>query len=149
MHQKRLLSFLALSSLIALPVVFAADKSDPVEAREAIMTALSRNMKAMGAMAKGEQPFDAAVFANHAKVVANEANKDLVALFPAGSDEFTDAKPEIWQNMDDFKARAAALKEKANALAAVSATRDKGKMLAAQGELGKVCEGCHQKYKAD
>lgn len=150
MQKKTFLSAIAIASLLALPVAFAADDGDPIKAREGYMKVLAKNMKAMGQMAKGEQPFDAARFGGHAKEVAAQANKDLIALFPPDSDMGdTEAKPEIWKNMEDFKARAASLKEKANALAAAAATNDKAQMLAAQGELGKVCKGCHEKYKAD
>jgi len=148
MHKKILLAAIALSTVLASAVAYSAE--DPaVEAREKAMKTMGKNMKAMMKMAKGETPFDAAQFTEHAKAVAGEANKDLVALFPADTDMGTDAKPEIWTNMDDFKARAADLKEKANALVAAAETGDQAKMTAAQGDVGKVCGGCHKKYKED
>lgn len=150
MHKTTLLSALALASALAFPAAHAADDQDPIEVREGIMKTMGKNMKAMGAMAKGAEPFVAAQFATHAQALAAAAGKDLIAAFPAGSDlGETEAKPEIWENMDDFKARDADMKEKAKALVATSADGDQAAMTAAFGELGKVCKGCHEKYRAD
>lgn len=149
MKSLSLFSTLILASTLIAPAVFASDDHSPEQKREHLMETMAKNMKAMGGLLKGKQTFDADKFTQFAHNLAAEANKDLMALFPAGSGQGTDAKPAIWNNLDDFKARATELKNKADGLVAAAATGEQAKMAQAQGELGRVCKGCHQKYKAD
>ena len=56
------------------------------------------------------------------------------------------AKPEIWQNMDDFKARLAKFGD--DAKAASTNVKDLNSFKAAFANIGKNdCGGCHDKYR--
>ena len=74
-------------------------------------------------------------------------------LFPKGTSiddnvAKTAAKKEIWDNFDDFKAKATKLGELAGALEAAAGTGDKDKITAAFNAMGKDgCGGCHTLYK--
>ncbi len=59
----------------------------------------------MAAMAKGERPYDAAAFARHAEIVAFMSKLPLEGFIPGSDTGETKAKPEIWLDMDDFKAK--------------------------------------------
>jgi len=60
----------------------------------------------------------------------------------------TAAKKEIWDNFDDFKAKAAKLASLAADLEAAAATGDKQKITDAFNTMGKDgCGGCHSLYK--
>jgi len=143
---------LALATLLAAGAVRAAEgegaHNRAIEYRESIMTILAWNMKPMGAMVKGEAPFDAAKFQAQAKDLAAVAQLDLLAGFPEGSDQGeTDAKPEIWMKWDDFKGKLEALRSASKNLAEASVGGDLEKIKPAFGELGKSCKGCHEAYK--
>ena len=91
---------------IALGVGVALAQQDPIAARRALMKANGDEAKIGGAMAKGEAPFDLAkarkMFA-HVRGCVGEGAGPVSENSKTGGD--TAAKPEIWENMDDFKAR--------------------------------------------
>jgi len=72
--------------------------------------------------------------------------------FPAGTGPNvgkTGAKPEIWQDPQDFAAKQAAFQKAAQALNAAAKGNDLGAIKARFGDLGKTCKGCHDKYRAE
>ena len=82
-----------------------------------------------------------------------------VTLFPKGTehggaadklipdkDDQSEAKPEIWENFDDFKKIAMKLKD-ASAKAAGAAAQGKGTFTAAFNDMTKVCKECHETYR--
>ena len=99
---------------IALGVTAAIAQQDPIAARKALMKANGDQGKIGAAMIKGEAPFDLDK-AHKVFATFEDASAKALALFPENSiDEATadypySASPEIWQNLDDFKARFAKL----------------------------------------
>ena len=64
---------------------------------------------------------------------------------PTADDPYT-ASPDIWKNMDDFKARLA--KFGTDAKSAASSVKDLDSFKAAFGNIGKNdCGACHEKYR--
>ena len=61
-------------------------------------------------------------------------------------DDQSEAKPEIWENFDDFKKIAMKLKD-ASAKAAGAAEQGKGTFTAAFNDMTKVCKECHETYR--
>jgi cytochrome c556 len=103
------------------------------------------------AMVKGEAPFDltkarkifAAFDDTAAKAPALFAEKLIDQ--PTANDPYT-ASPDIWKNMDDFKARLAKLGT--DAKSAASSVTDLDSFKAAFGNIGKNdCGACHEKYR--
>lgn len=122
-----------------------------IGARQAGMKDLGKQMGIInGFVEKGEG--DVAAVAAAAKVIAGAAEA-IPGLFPAGTGmedgvDKNGAKPEIWSNMDGFKAAAAKLGELAAAVDAAAATGDKAAIAAAFGALGKDgCGGCHSVFR--
>ena len=82
-----------------------------------------------------------------------EAAGKIPSLFVPGSSiddnvAKTAAKKEIWDNFDDFKAKAAKLASLAGDLEAAAGTGDKQKITDAFNTMGKEgCGGCHSLYK--
>ncbi len=135
----------AVTALTAAAVSWAA--MDPIATRQAVMKNNGAAIGTLAAMAKGEAPFDAAAANLAVKVIFNGA-VGFSDLFPAGTETGgeTEASPKIWEAMDDFKAKDAALVE---AAAGVMATpiADLDGVKAALGALGKNCQGCHETYR--
>ncbi|MGB0661783.1 MAG: c-type cytochrome [Mangrovicoccus sp.] len=136
------LMILALGLTLSSTAVMASD-ADIVEARQAAMKTIGQNMKALGTMAKGAMPFDAAVANASAAAIAAEAAK-ISALFETqahtGDDE---ALPAIWENYADFTAKGEALASAASSVS-IASKEDLG---AAMGQIGGSCKACHSKYK--
>ncbi|RST83857.1 cytochrome C556 [Aquibium carbonis] len=132
----------------ALTFAVSASIAGPAEDREAMMKSFGGALGQLAPIARGEQPFDAAVV--NAAVEALNANAmkfDVAALFPAGSGEGTDALPAIWENLADFEAKAEKFKADVAGVAA-NPPADQAAVGAALGVIGGNCGACHQPYRA-
>ena len=136
---------------ITLGITAAIAQQDPIAARKALMKANGDQGKIGAAMMKGEAPFDLAK-AHEIFATWENASSKAPALFPENSidqptaDDPFSASPEIWQNLDDFKARLAKLG--ADAKAADASVKDLESFKAAFANIGKNdCGGCHEKYR--
>lgn len=86
-----------------------------------------------------------------ATVIATLAPQ-IPSWFPAGTGPDvgkTEAKAEIWQRPDDFRAKAAAMNEAAQAFRAAAAGTDVEAMRAAHADLGQSCKACHDLYREE
>lgn len=137
---------LVLTLVMAGGIAFAQSKAtDPdVKARQELMDSNGAQAGALGGMASGKTPFDAAAAAAaKAQLIANAA--DIAVKFkPEATDPATKAKAEIWTNWDDFAAKAAALGAAAEALDVTSAET----IGAGMGAIGGACKACHTDYRA-
>ena len=133
---------------IALGVGVALAQQDPIAARRALMKANGDEAKMGGAMVKGEAPFDLAK-ARKMFATFQDASAKAPALFPDNSKTGGDtaAKPEIWENMDDFKAKAEKMQAETAKLLQVAQTGDATALKAQVGETGKACKACHDNYR--
>ena len=136
---------------ITLGVTAAIAQQDPIAARKALMKANADQAKIAVAMTKGEAPFDLEK-AHKVFATFEDAAAKAPALFPENStdqptaDDPYSASPDIWQNLEDFKARFA--KFGADAKAADASVKDLESFKAAFGNIGKNdCGGCHEKYR--
>lgn len=132
----------------AIAVFATAAMAGPIEDRQAFMKQNGRLLGALGPMAKGEQPFDAAqaiamlqAFNEHSQTL------DVAAMFPEGSEEGdTRASPKIWEDMAGFQA--AVDEFKADAAAAAAANPQDVEALQAQmAAVGANCGSCHEAYR--
>ena len=147
MLMNRLCKAVIIASALSVTASVSA-VAGPVEDRKELMKSVVKSVKLAVPMAKGEVPFDAAAAAAAMQTI-NEVPDKFVKLFPAGSDkhEKTEASPKIWQDMNDFMAKAADLK----------AASAKTKTAAGQGldafkaavfdDLVKTCKACHDAYR--
>ena len=138
--------FLAIAAITS-SLAFAAD--DPVVARQQLMKQNGQAAKLGYQMIKGKVPFDAAAAATAMNQIATDM-ETFPSLFPPGSDKApkTTASPDIFANMDDFKARAAKLGADAKAAATAAATGPDA-FAAAFGPIDQDCGGCHRKYRTN
>jgi len=142
---------LSVLALVGLAATVAAAQQNPIAARKQLMKDNGDQAKIGAAMAKGEAPFDLAK-AHQIFTTFEETASKAPALFEdntpeqATADDPYTASPDIWKNMDDFKARLA--KFGADAKAATSSVKDLESFKAAFGNIGKNdCGGCHEKYR--
>lgn len=140
---KRIIFFCVAACLAVAGPVSAQDS--PIKQRQALMKKNGDSAKTAGAMLKGEKPYDAAAAAEAMKMISGTLD-EFVTLFPEGSDEGSDAKPDIWQNKADFDAYAQETKKAANA-AAEAAAGGAESFQAAFATVGQNCKGCHEKYR--
>jgi len=118
--------------------------------RQAGYTMLGWNFGPMAQMVRGKTPWDAAEFARRAERVALIAPQ-LLEGFPEGSDTgaTTEAKPDIWKNMDDFKLKMDDLVKQSKLLADAAKSGDEAKMKEQFKQTAGTCKACHDKYRSE
>ena len=117
--------------------------------RQSYFTLLAMNFGPMGAMLKGDMPWDEEKLVMFAEDVAALATIDVTRAFPEGSDKGTTrAKPEIWENKDDFMAKYKDLTDSTPALVAAAKSGDRSAIAEAVRNTGGKCKACHDEYKA-
>ncbi|UHS55932.1 MULTISPECIES: cytochrome c [Agrobacterium] len=138
------LKTIAASILIGCLCAGAVSAAGEVEKREGLMKGIGGAMGALGAIAKGEKPYDAAAVKTAVTTISTNA-KAFPDQFPAGS-EGGAAAPAIWQNFADFKSKSEKLGTDADAVLAQLPT-DQASVGAALKTLGADCSSCHQTYR--
>lgn len=135
----------ALALCLGASAVFAA--GEPQVVRQDLMKKIGGSLGALGAIAKGQKPYDAEAVKTALSTISASA-KDFPNHFPAGSETGleTEASLTIWQNMADFKAKAAKLSTDADAVLAAMPADSAGVGQALQ-TLGAECGACHQPYR--
>lgn len=144
------------AALAATPLAtLAEEEEDPIhlaiEARHGYYQMLAMNMGTLAGMAKGEIPYDEARAVTAATNIQALTGYDLPSLFIDGSgrgqtQEETAAKPDIWTNMDDFRAKFGGLRDAA--AGAPDAVKGGAENVgAAVGKLGAACKACHDLYR--
>lgn len=132
---------LALGAALFAGAAFAQDAT--VAARQEAMKTVAASTKVLGDMATDKAPFDTAK-AEEARLALASAAASIPTLFQTeATDPKSEAKPEIWQNWDDFTAKAAALETAATGADASSLDAVK----AAMGQIGPTCRACHTDYR--
>lgn len=148
---KRFLVFLALIAGGAGMTGSAQAQQKPedvIKFRKAVMTIQAWHMRPMALMVKGQQPYDATLFAWYAGVVQSTSFM-LPDAFSPGSDKGADTKahPQIWKDNEKFKQ--ATDRFNAEALKLVEAAKA-GNLEAVKGPFGAVaknCGGCHEAFR--
>ena len=144
------LSRLAVTALALVLVCGAAlahrDATGIVKQRMDAMTAMGDAMKALRAMMRGAQPYDAERVMTHATTIAGHAGEKMTALFPEGSLKHpTRAKPAIWDDWNRFAESARQLAMHADALAA-TASNDRAPDDVFK-RLQQTCSDCHRAFR--
>ena len=119
-----------------------------VKKRMDAMSDIGDQMKAMAAILKGEQTFDASSVHTSATIIAGHA-RNIPELFPEGSlKKPSEALPVVWSRWEDFtklgssmEASAVSLAEVANSAQSITDVRDQ--IIA----VGKSCKACHADFR--
>ncbi|ULR42993.1 cytochrome c [Rhizobium sp. K102] len=116
------------------------------DSRVALMKKIGGSAGALAGIAKGEKPYDAETVKTALATIAT-TSKVFPDQFKPGTETGDEAvSPKVWENMDDFKARAAKLSADAEtALAQLPA--DAAAVGATMNTLGANCAGCHKAYR--
>jgi cytochrome c556 len=135
-------------------VAEAADFSNQIKARKALMQVYAFNMGQLGAMVKGKMPYDANAAKGAAGNVLAAASMYGRAMWPKGSDNTapglagkTRAKPDIWSNFPKVKEASMGLVAAAKTLSA-EAGNGVDALKANIGAVGKACGSCHKPFRA-
>lgn len=136
-------------ALAALAVPLLAAPADMVRARIEGYRELGAAFKAVNDGLRGSE-LQTILIQQSARQIRNAARAQY-GWFPAGSDASagvrTAAKPEIWTQGVQFKAKQDAFVAAADSFARVAATGNAAAIRAEARKLGATCKGCHDLYK--
>lgn len=142
------------SIVAALAVCFSAGafaqqspEETAIKYRQGVMRIMNWNLAPMGAMVKGDKPFDKAIFARNAARMEAVSTMPLEGFIPGSDKGETKATPEIWTKNDNFKGAMEKMQKEVAKLAQVSKASDEAAMKTQFGEVGKTCKGCHDDFR--
>jgi cytochrome c556 len=151
------LAMVLAGGILSMGVLTAANAADPkpqdtVDYRKSVYTIIGWNFAPIGAMMKGEVPFDAAAVARHAQYV-EMMSKAAPEGFPKGTGpdavKDTEAKPEIWTKSSEFETKMTNFQQEAAKLNEVAKTGDEKAIKAQFGKTAETCKACHKAFKQD
>jgi len=147
--KKKLAATLAVALLMSTTATVAENSFEQeIEYRQGVMSILSWNMKHLGGMLKGKQPYDAEKIKTHAADIASVASLNIMAGFPEDSTgEDSSALEDIWMDFETFEEKMDDFKKAADAMNMAAQSGDKGAVATAMGPLGDSCKGCHKPFK--
>lgn len=149
--RKTLISLTITSGLLAsLHTSAHFDDSEPLQSyRQSYFALLAMNFGPIGAMLKGEMPWNESALQGYADDMAALKTLNVMRGFAPGSDKGTTrAKPEIWENMSDFESKLNDLNTAIGALQKASRSGDKKMLAKSVGDVGQSCKSCHDDYKS-
>ncbi|MCB5176536.1 MULTISPECIES: c-type cytochrome [Microvirga] len=134
------------ASLLALGVTAAIAQSNVVEQRQQLMKEMGAQTRPIGAMLRGQEPFDLAKVQAGLKVFAENSQK-AQSLWPESSKDApkTDALPAIWQNKAKFESIMTELHQ--DAQTAMSAIKDEASFKAQMPQVLQNCGACHNDFR--
>ena len=132
---------------LGLALVQAQDDDAPVLAyRQRLMKGQGAGMGSIGDILKYKLPYSADIkthasnISAYAKMIPGAFEKNIAM----GK---TDAQAVVWENWDDFTAKAKALEDAAAKLAASAESGEMRAMMPNVKALGEACRGCHDTYR--
>ena len=143
---------LGMGLLTAANAADATKPEDVVQYRQSVYTIIGWNFKPIGAMVKGEVPFDAAAVARHAQYV-EMMSKAAPEGFSKGTGpdvvKKTEAKPEIWTKWSEFETKMNDFQQEAAKLTEVAKGGDEKAIKAQFGKTAETCKACHKEFRKD
>ena len=115
-----------------------------VRERMELMTEMGKRLLATSKRLRANR--DLETVTNDARAIHDLASK-ITTLFPAGSTQApTAAKPAVWQDWDDFAAKAKNLEKESEKLVNTG-TKDGAALRTQFRAVGFACDACHDKYR--
>ncbi|GLR70588.1 c-type cytochrome [Agaribacter marinus] len=122
-----------------------------IQFRKAVFQLIRSNMGPLGAMAKGNIPYDPALMEENGERMV-QLGMMIGDYFHADTSSFkvpSDAKDSVWTNKADFIAKSEDFIAAAQNLQNVAAAKDEDNYRKAIGGVGGTCKACHDDYKKD
>ncbi|WP_026374604.1 c-type cytochrome [Aestuariibacter salexigens] len=136
---------------IAQPAANQKQADTAVQFRQALLQLVRSNVGAIGAMNKGQIPFDTAQMEKNG-LRLEQLSLMMADYFTLDTREFdtdTEALDKIWEKGADFQSKIDALTSAGQGLQSAAKSGDESQYKAAIGDVFKSCKGCHDIYKAD
>ena len=142
----RLLALAACTACAAGPAAAQfAKKDDAIAYRQSALRVMGAHFGRLGAMAKGEVPFDARAAQENADIVQFMARLPWAGFGPGT--EGGKAKASVWSENARFREHADKMNAEAARLAAAAKQGDLARLKAAFGATARSCKACHDSFR--
>ncbi|MGO4572325.1 c-type cytochrome [Microvirga sp. 2TAF3] len=134
------------ASLLALGVTAAIAQANVIEQRQKLMKDNGEHSRVIGAMLRGQAPFDLAQVQTALKAYSHNA-KEAPSLFPENSKSGGNTKvlPAVWESKADFNA--IFVKFEQDAQAALTSIKDEATFKAEMPKVLQNCGTCHKTFR--
>ena len=143
--QKLILSTTALFAMSSTAFAQFQNADKAVEYRESVMTVMGTHFGRIGAVVKGDVPYNKDEVAKNAAIVSMMSTLPWQAFGPGM--EGGKAKSEVWSDNAKFKAAAEKLQLATANLNTAAQSGDLDNIKKAFGAAGQACKGCHDDFK--
>jgi len=143
--QKLILSTAALLAMSSTAFAQFQNADKAVEYRESVMTVMGTHFGRIGAVVKGDVPYNKDEVAKNAAIVSMMSTLPWQAFGPGM--EGGKAKSEVWSDNAKFKAAAEKLQLATANLNTAAQSGDLDSIKKAFGAAGQACKGCHDDFK--
>ena len=140
---------IATAAIAVATSAFAQPKPEAfVKHRQSAFALMGWYFGPMGAVAKGEKPFNKDELVKATALVATMAKLPYDS-FPVGTETVgnTQALPAVWSNNAKFKELAAKLSTETETLAKLASAGDEAGFKKQFGVVGGTCKACHDDFK--
>lgn len=146
---KQVLGIAALAAVCATSSIALAQQKpeDVIKFRKGAYSVMGWYMGQMGAMVKGQAPFDQKVFVRNAAIIEQMSHVVPDAFVPGSDKGETRAKPEIWQQQDKFKTVLERFQGEAAKMAQITKQGNPDQIRTQFGALAKSCNNCHDDFR--
>jgi len=137
-----------LAGIVAITYAQEIKPDRAIKYRQGALTVMGWHFGVLGAMAKGERPYNKDEAIKRASIVSEVSKLPWEGFIP-GSDQGapTKAKPEIWKEPGKFKDLQDKLIEETGKLATVAKNGDEAALKTQVGATGKACSNCHDDFR--
>jgi cytochrome c556 len=153
MKRNAILTWSALAVVIPFSVAVVAQEMRPdraIKYRQAVMYAMNANVAILGAMAKGDVPYNKDRAVRSAEFVSQLAAMPVDGFVPVSPKAGTSkAKPEIWTDKAKFDKLAESLQAETPKLVAAARTGELSQLRSALSAVGKICNDCHDDFRIE
>lgn len=146
---KQVFGIAALAALCATSSLAIAQQKpeDVIKFRRGAYSVIGWYMGPMGAMVKGQAPFDQKVFVRNSGIIEQMSHVVPDAFVPGSDKGDTRAKPEIWSQQDKFKVAMERFQGEAAKMSQVSKGGNQDQIRQQFGALAKACSNCHDDFR--
>jgi cytochrome c556 len=142
-----ILTALTPTLLASAGVAFAQfqNSEKAIDYRQSVFTVMSTHFGRIGAVVKGEAPYNKEEVAKNAAIVAMLSTLPWQAFGPGT--EGGKAKPEVWSDNAKFKSASEKMQLAVASLNTAAQSGDQEAIKKAFGVAGQSCKGCHDDFK--
>ena len=118
-----------------------------VKERQSAMTLIGWYFGPIGAMMRGDRPFDAAIVNRNAEYLEVLSKMPSEGFHPSTKDEKTRARAEVWSDKPKFDKAMENMQAELAKFRQVAAAGDQGAIKTQFGAVGKSCANCHDDFR--